>query len=39
MLLHWIVINNYKIVPQDIVVDGGYTSQDNQDYSKEKGIA
>lgn len=32
------VINNYEIVPQNIVVDGGYTSQANQDYSKEKGI-
>lgn len=32
------VINNYKIVPQDIVVDGGYTSQENQDHSKKKGI-
>jgi IS5 family transposase len=32
------VIKNYKIVPQDIVVDGGYTSQENQDYSKKKGI-
>ena len=32
------VINNYKIVPQDVVVDGGYSSQDNQDYSKGKGI-
>lgn len=32
------MINNYEIVPQNIVVDGGYTSQANQDYSKEKGI-
>lgn len=32
------VINNYKIVPRDIVVDGGYTSQDNLECSKGKGI-
>lgn len=32
------VINNYKIVPRDLVVDGGYTSQDNLESSKGKGI-
>lgn len=32
------VINNYKIVPRDLVVDGGYTSQDNLECSKAKGI-
>lgn len=32
------VLNNYKIVPRDIVVDGGYTSQDNLECSKAKGI-
>lgn len=32
------IVNNYKTIPRDIVVDGGYMSQDNLTYSKEKGI-
>lgn len=32
------VIDDYQIIPRDIVTDGGYTSKENAQYAAEKGI-